>query len=138
MIARFDELFGRSAGRDRRLVRLPALALLGERGLAIDTMEAVAAEVAAALRISQGLAASRLRYARALRERLPKVADIFHAGQIDCRMFQTIVSRTDLITDPDVLAAVHAELAHDEIVPSHCVPGGDQFAVASRSLPNAH
>jgi hypothetical protein len=89
---------------------------------AIDTMEAVAAEVAAALRISQGLAASRLRYARALRERLPKVADIFHAGQIDYRMFQTIVSRTDLITDPDVLAAVHAELAHDEIVPSHCVP----------------
>jgi Domain of unknown function (DUF222) len=48
---------------------------------AIDTMEAVAAEVAAALRISQGLAASRLRYARALRERLPKVADIFHAGR---------------------------------------------------------
>ncbi len=31
---------------------------------AIDTMEAVAAEVGAALRISQGLAASRLRYAR--------------------------------------------------------------------------
>ena len=39
---------------------------------AIDTMEAVAAEVAAALRISQGLAASRLRYARAMRERLPQ------------------------------------------------------------------
>ena len=97
MIARFDELFGRSAGRDRRLVRLPARALLGERGLAIDTMEAVAAEVAAALRISQGLAASRLRYARALRERLPKVADFFHAGQIDYRMFQTdrVAHRSD-------------------------------------------
>jgi hypothetical protein len=78
---------------------------------AIDTMGAVAAEVAAALRISQWLAASRLRYAHALRERLPKVADIFHAGDIDYRMFQTLVYRTDLITDPDVLAAVDAQLA---------------------------
>ncbi|MGO9043027.1 MAG: DUF222 domain-containing protein, partial [Mycobacterium sp.] len=38
---------------------------------AVDTMEAVAAEVGAALRISQPLAASRVHYARALRERLP-------------------------------------------------------------------
>jgi hypothetical protein len=68
---------------------------------AIDTMEAVAAEVGAALRISQGLAASRVRYARAMRERLPKVGGLF----------QTIVYRTDLITDPDVLAAVDAEVA---------------------------
>ncbi|WP_341286263.1 HNH endonuclease signature motif containing protein [Mycobacterium decipiens] len=78
---------------------------------AIDTEEAVAAEVGAALRISQGLAASRLRYARAMRERLPKVAAVFQAGDIDFRMFQTIVYRTDLITDRDVLAAVDAELA---------------------------
>ncbi len=78
---------------------------------AIDTMEAVAAEVGAALRISQGLAGSRLRYARAMRERLPKVAEVFKAGYIDYRMFQTIVYRTDLITDGDVLAAVDAQLA---------------------------
>ncbi|MGO9353175.1 MAG: DUF222 domain-containing protein, partial [Mycobacterium sp.] len=38
---------------------------------AIDTEAAVAAEVGAALRISQGRAASRLRYARAMRERVP-------------------------------------------------------------------
>ncbi len=80
-------------------------------GWAIDTMEAVAAEVAGALRISQGLAASQLRYARALRERLPAIAEIFKAGEIDFRAFQTIVYRTDLITDDDVLAAVDAELA---------------------------
>jgi Domain of unknown function (DUF222) len=78
---------------------------------AADTEEAVAAEVAAALRISQGLAGSRLRYARALRERLPKVGEVFAAGDIDFRMFATIVYRTDLITDPDVLAAVDAKLA---------------------------
>jgi hypothetical protein len=58
---------------------------------AIDTMEAVAAEVASALRISQGLAVSRLRYARAMRERLPKVSEVFKAGDIDYRMFRTLV-----------------------------------------------
>jgi hypothetical protein len=78
---------------------------------AIDTEEAVSAEVAAALRISQGLASSRLRYARAMRERLPKVAEVFRAGDIGLRLFQTIVFRTDLITDPDLLAAVDARLA---------------------------
>ncbi|WP_420714527.1 HNH endonuclease signature motif containing protein [Mycobacterium sp. Aquia_213] len=78
---------------------------------AVDTMEAVAAELAAALRISQGLAASRLRYARAMRERLPEVAEVFKAGDIDYRTFQTIVYRTDLLTDDEVLARVDAELA---------------------------
>jgi hypothetical protein len=78
---------------------------------AIDTMEAVSAEVGAALRISQGLAASRLRYARAMRERLPKVGEVFSAGDIDFRMFQTIVFRTDLITDPALMATVDAQLA---------------------------
>src|ERR1700756_4191098 len=43
----------------------------------IDTMEAVAAEVGAALRISQGLAVSRVRYARAMRERLPGGGGLF-------------------------------------------------------------
>ncbi|WP_156753102.1 DUF222 domain-containing protein, partial [Mycobacterium sp. 1245801.1] len=67
---------------------------------AVDTEAAAAAEVAAALRISQGLAASRLRYARAMRERLPKVGAVFKSGDIDFRMFATLVFRTDLITDP--------------------------------------
>ncbi len=78
---------------------------------AVDTEEALAAEVAAALRISQAFAASRLRYARAMRERLPKVGEVFAAGDIDFRMFATIVYRTDLITDPEVLVAVDAQLA---------------------------
>jgi Domain of unknown function (DUF222) len=78
---------------------------------AIDTMEAVAAEVGAALRISQGLASSRLRYARAMHERLPVVGAVFAAGDIDFRAFQTIVFRTDLIEDAEVLAAVDATVA---------------------------
>ncbi|OCB18184.1 HNH endonuclease signature motif containing protein, partial [Mycobacterium intracellulare] len=78
---------------------------------AVDTEAAVAAEVGAQLRIGQGLAASRVRYARAMRERLPKVGAVFAAGDIDYRMFQTIVFRTDLITDLDVLRSVDAVLA---------------------------
>ncbi|OBH53028.1 hypothetical protein A5687_07900 [Mycobacterium mantenii] len=78
---------------------------------AVDTEAAVSAEVAAELRISQGLAASRVRYARAMRERLPEIGEIFRAGDIDFRLFTTIVYRTDLITDAQVLAAVDAELA---------------------------
>ncbi|ETW24359.1 HNH endonuclease signature motif containing protein [Mycobacterium gastri] len=78
---------------------------------AIDTMEAVAAEVGAALRISQGLAASRLRYARVMRERLPQVGEVFKAGDIDFRAFQTMAYRTELIEDRQALAAVDAQLA---------------------------
>ncbi|WP_406816089.1 HNH endonuclease signature motif containing protein [Mycobacterium sp. M23085] len=78
---------------------------------AVDTEAAVSAEVAAELRIGQGLAASRVRYARAMRERLPQVGAVFAAGDIDYRMFQTMVFRTDLITDPEVLGAVDGVLA---------------------------
>jgi uncharacterized protein DUF222 len=76
-----------------------------------DTQEAVAAEVAAALRITHGLATSYLYYSRAMRTRLPRFGALLQDGDIDYRMFQTIVYRTDLITDPDVMAAVDAELA---------------------------
>ncbi len=82
-----------------------------EADWAVDTWAAVGGEVAAAFRISLGLAGSYLRYALAMRERLPQVAGLFRAGDIDCRMFQTLVYRTDLITDAQVLAAVDAELA---------------------------
>ena len=78
---------------------------------ALDTMAAVAAEVGAALRVSQHAAETRLIYARAMRERLPKVGELFNAGDLDYRAFQTIVGGTDLITDADVLASVDAELA---------------------------
>jgi hypothetical protein len=78
---------------------------------AIDTEAAVAAEVGAGLKISQGLAASKLRYARALRERLPKVGEVFCAGDIDFRSFATIVYRTDCLVDPARVARVDALVA---------------------------
>ena len=87
----------------------------GQRGeaadWAVDTWAAVGAEVAAAFRISQAMAGSYLRYALAMRARLPEVAALFRAGDIDYRLFATVVYRTDLITDEQVLAAVDAEVA---------------------------
>jgi len=140
VIARFDELFERrypsstpesaalldrisASWREQNRAAAAALAAVGDlfayrltrcsdtEDWAVDTEAAVSAEVAAALRTSQGLAASQLRYARAMRERLPKLADAFKAGDIDQRTFATAVYRTDLINDAHVLAAVDEQLA---------------------------
>ncbi|UXA08215.1 HNH endonuclease [Mycobacterium sp. SMC-2] len=78
---------------------------------AIDTMAAVAAEVAARLRISQGLATDKVHYARAMDERLPHTAEVFLAGGIGFQAFSTIVSRTDLIVDSDALNRVDELIA---------------------------
>ncbi len=87
----------------------------GERGeakdWAIDTWAAVSAEVAAKLRISLAVAGSYMYYARAMHDRLSKVAEVFADGDIDFRTFQTIVYRTDLIEDDDRLALVDAQIA---------------------------
>ena len=76
---------------------------------AVDTEAAVSAEVAAALRMSQGLAASQFRYARA--SRAAAEAAVVFAGEIDQRTFATIVYPNDLITDRDLLATVDGQLA---------------------------
>lgn len=71
-----------------------------------DTHDAITDEIAAALGVTRGMADSYLDYARAMRLRLPRVGALLVAGDIDCRTFQTIVYRTDLIADPDALSAV--------------------------------
>jgi Domain of unknown function (DUF222) len=76
-----------------------------------DTHDAITDEIAAALSITRGMADSYLDYARTMRLRLPRVGALLVAGDIDYRTFQTIVYRTDLISDADVLAAVDATLA---------------------------
>ena len=75
-----------------------------------DPFEAVAAEVSAAQNISRGRAATQIRYARELRERLPKIAALFSEGAIDFRMVSTIINRTSnvedcVIADVDVAVA---------------------------------
>ncbi|WIM87242.1 HNH endonuclease signature motif containing protein [Candidatus Mycobacterium wuenschmannii] len=140
VIARFDELFERrhpsctaessalldriaTSWRDQNRGAAAALSAIGElfayrltrcsdtEEWAVDTEAAVSAEVAAALRMSQALAGSQLRYARAMRERLPKLAEVFKCGDIDQRTFATVVYRTDLIDDSGVLATVDGQLA---------------------------
>jgi len=113
----------REAGRTesqaaaRRLVEVGELFMVrlrdsGEQAdFAMDTWDAVAAQVAGALNCSIGMGSSYLRYAVALRDRLPQVGKLFQAGGIDYRAFQTIVFRTDLITDTEVLARVDTVLA---------------------------
>lgn len=76
-----------------------------------DAWQVVAAQVAATLNCSVALGSSYLRYALAMRDRLPQVGGVFLAGDIDYRAFQTIVFRTDLVTDVDVLAKVDARVA---------------------------
>ena len=113
----------REAGRTEaraaaeRLVAVGELVVLrcresGEQAdWAADAWEAVAAQVAAALRCSVAMGSSYLRYAMAMRDRLPQVGKVFLAGDIDYRAFQTIVFRTELITDDEVLARVDAQVA---------------------------
>ena len=82
-----------------------------DRGLwCTDPFEEVAAEVSAAQNISRGRAGTQIRYARELRERLPRVAGLFAAGEIDFRVVSTIVNRTSNVTD-DSVAAVDDALA---------------------------
>ena len=78
---------------------------------AVDTWAAVGAEVAAVLRTSLAMAGSYMHYAKAMWERLPKIAAAFRAGDIDYRMFQTLVYRTGVIQDPAILIRVDVELA---------------------------
>ena len=77
----------------------------------LDNWDAVACEVAAAHGVSLGVASHQLLIAMALRERLPRVAEVFESGRISLRLVNTIVYRTALITDPQAGAKIDVELA---------------------------
>ncbi len=77
----------------------------------VDPDAAVSAELAAAQNITAGLALHQTHRGIALRDRLPHVADLFLQGLISELLVRTIVTRTHLITDPDLMAAVDADLA---------------------------
>jgi hypothetical protein len=77
----------------------------------VDNWDGVAAEIGAAHNVSLGVASQQLMIAWALRERLPRVAEVFGGGQISYRLVNAIVYRTALITDVDARAKVDTELA---------------------------
>jgi Domain of unknown function (DUF222) len=77
----------------------------------LDNWDAVCAEIGAAFHVSLGVASHQLTLACALRDRLPRVAEVFAAGLISYRLVNTIVYRTALITDADARGKVDIELA---------------------------
>jgi Domain of unknown function (DUF222) len=84
----------------------------GERELWwIDPQGAVAAEMGAAVNVSQGMALHQTHRGVALRDRLPKVTRLFEAGVVSDLVVRAIVWRTYLITDAAAMAAVDAALA---------------------------
>ena len=77
----------------------------------VDNWDAVAAEVAAAQNVSQGVASHQLMVAMALRERLPRVAEVFATGVVSYRLVCAIVARTRLVHDAQARARVDAAIA---------------------------
>jgi hypothetical protein len=77
----------------------------------IDPEAAVSAELAAALNVSAGMALHQTHRGVALRDRLPRVAQLFEAGVIGDLLVRAIVWRTYLIDDVEAMAKVDAALA---------------------------
>jgi hypothetical protein len=67
---------------------------------ACDDEAAAAAEVAAALNIGHGRASGEMDLAVVLRDRFPKVAALFLAGDVTARRVWLIANRTYLVTQP--------------------------------------
>ena len=93
-----------------------ALARMAELGhgfddLIVDDWELVAAELGAELGISRGRACTLITQGRDLLTRLPAFAEVFAAGGVDLRVLRVILHRCALITDPDVMTVVDAQLA---------------------------
>jgi ethanolamine utilization microcompartment shell protein EutS len=78
---------------------------------ACDFWDSAAAEVAAAMNISHRKASGQMRIAKALRDHLPLVAELFRRGEFSTRVVGAITWRTQLITDEAVWAVVDAEVA---------------------------
>jgi hypothetical protein len=77
----------------------------------VDNWDAVAAEVTACHEVSLGVASHQLMIAMALRDRLPRVDEVFRIGRISLRVVQSIAYRTALMADPQVRVKVDIELA---------------------------
>ncbi|MGO4442479.1 DUF222 domain-containing protein [Mycobacterium sp. 2YAF39] len=100
--------------------RLAAIAELTRRRLlddderalwACDWWDCAAAEVAAAMNISQRQASGQMRIAATLRNHLPLVGELFRRGLLSARVVSTITWRTRLITDDAVWAQLDAAIA---------------------------
>ncbi|MDA3638050.1 HNH endonuclease signature motif containing protein [Mycobacterium xenopi] len=83
-----------------------------ERGYAaIDGFDQATAEIAAAMNLSPTAASYMVSYAQALDVRLPKIAALLAEGRTDWRTVRLIISRTDLVTDGDLIAKLDESLS---------------------------
>lgn len=78
---------------------------------AIDAFDQTAAEVAAAMNLSPAGACYLVSHAEALDIRLPKVAALLAEGRTDWRTVRLVITRTDLVTDPELIAKLDGSLA---------------------------
>ncbi|WP_349270099.1 HNH endonuclease [Mycolicibacterium parafortuitum] len=77
----------------------------------LDNWDAVSAEVAAWQQVSIGVASNELLDAWMLRERLPRVAEVFASGAVNYRLVRSVVKRTRLVSDPEAMAKIDIEIA---------------------------
>lgn len=75
---------------------------------AIDAEDEVIAEIGAAFGISPGWAARDLEIGAAMRERFPRLAALFLAGEVSAKVMATVVDRTVLVCDEQALALIDA------------------------------
>lgn len=78
---------------------------------AFDGWDSAAAEVAAAMGVGHQRASAQMSIALALRNRLPRVAELYLRGLLSSRLISTITWRTHLILDADILTAIDAAIA---------------------------
>ncbi|MGV0646782.1 DUF222 domain-containing protein, partial [Mycolicibacterium sp. XJ2546] len=115
----------------------------------VDLWACAAAEIAAAMGISHRKASGQMRIGLALRERLPKLAARFSAGEISAKLVATISWRTHLVVDAELMARIddavaeravswgalseeRLELAIDAIVETHDPDARRRFHEAAR------
>ena len=77
----------------------------------IDGFEQTTAEVAAAMNLSPMAASYLVSHAEALDTRLPNVAALLAEGRTDWRTVRLIISRTDLVSDDELIAKLDQSLA---------------------------
>ncbi|MCV7170304.1 DUF222 domain-containing protein [Mycobacterium manitobense] len=77
----------------------------------VTGLQRTSAEVAAAMNLSAAAASVMVSQADALDSRLPKVAAVLARGDIDWRTVQIIVSRSELVSDRRIIAALDSQLA---------------------------
>jgi hypothetical protein len=100
-----------SAIADVLEARLGAVGSANREQWCVDNWDAVAAEIVAAQDVSLGVASHQLMIAMALRERLPRVGEVFATGQVSFRLVNAIVYRSGWVRDPAARATVDTEVA---------------------------